>query len=97
MAKTNRSGRGKRARATGPKTRARAPRPSRDSLRPPNEWTHEAFRKAISAGTLEENIATLKRIGILTKSGKLSKKYTDWGDKVTRTPDLADLEDDRQT
>ena len=95
MAKTNRSHRGKRTRASGAKARAKAPWVSGDYVRPLSEWTHEAFRKAITAGTLEEKIATLKRIGILTKSGKLSKKYTDWGDKVTRTPTLADLEDDR--
>jgi hypothetical protein len=52
------------------------------------EWTVEALTRALTATSVEEDIALLKRAGILTKEGKLAKRYTSWGDKVSRTPEI---------
>ncbi|WP_437491955.1 hypothetical protein WME75_16675 [Sorangium sp. So ce1014] len=52
------------------------------------EWTVEALTQALNATSVDEDIALLKRAGILTRGGKLAKRYTSWGDKVSRTPEI---------
>jgi hypothetical protein len=54
----------------------------------PVEWTVDALTLAINATSVDEDIALLKQAGILTKGGKLAKRYTSWGDKVSRTPEI---------
>ena len=71
--------------ASNPKLASPAPAPV---TRKPEEWTLEAMIAVLQAPSLEEDIALLKRAGILTKKGKLAKLYTTWGDKVSRTPEL---------
>ena len=36
--------------------------------------------------TPQESLAALRRSGIITKAGKLSPRYKNWGRKVSRTP-----------
>jgi hypothetical protein len=55
------------------------------------EWTVEALTQAINATSIEEDIALLKRAGILTQGGKLARRYTTWGNKVSRTPEINEL------
>ncbi|WP_437310923.1 hypothetical protein [Sorangium sp. So ce388] len=55
------------------------------------EWTVEALTQALNATTVDEDIALLKRAGILTEEGKLAKLYTSWGDKASRTPEIDEL------
>ncbi|MGK3963930.1 hypothetical protein WMF38_07085 [Sorangium sp. So ce118] len=78
----------------------KTPKPAQASARPgpavafPStapEWTVEALTQALNATTVDEDIALLKRAGILTEEGKLAKLYTSWGDKVSRTPELDEL------
>jgi hypothetical protein len=52
------------------------------------EWTVDALTRALKATSVDEDIALLKHAGILTKGGKLAKRYTSWGDKVSRTPEI---------
>lgn len=54
----------------------------------PVEWTVDALTQALKETSVDEDIALLKRAGILTKSGKLARRYTSWGDKVSRTPEI---------
>ncbi len=54
----------------------------------PTEWTVDALTQAINATSVDEDIALLKRAGILTKGGKLAKRYKSWGNKVSRTPEI---------
>jgi hypothetical protein len=51
-------------------------------------WSAEALIAAIEAGSVEEKVARLKTVGILTPTGKLAKRYRSWGTNVSRTPEL---------
>jgi hypothetical protein len=44
------------------------------------------------SGTTEEKIESLKRAGILTAKGKLSKRYKSWGAKISRTQVFEDVD-----
>jgi len=55
-------------------------------------WTVDELIQAINATSIDEGIAILKRAGILTRDGKLAKLYTSWGDKVSRTPTLSEMQ-----
>jgi hypothetical protein len=57
-----------------------------ETEKPIDAWTPADLVAAIKAGTWADKIASMKRAGILTKDGKLSRKYTSWGKKVSRTP-----------
>jgi len=50
----------------------------------PLEWTPARLERAIRAGTTQQKIAVLKRIGLLTANGKPRKQA--WGDRPSRTP-----------
>ncbi|WP_437737385.1 hypothetical protein [Sorangium sp. So ce1335] len=63
-------------------------RPAATPVAEEPEWTVEALTRALTATSVDEDIALLKRAGILTKAGKLAKLYTSWGDKVSRTPEI---------
>lgn len=55
----------------------------------PRNWTTAAIITALKAsrhGT--DRVAALKRSGILTKQGKLSNRYKNWGRSVTRTSNV---------
>jgi hypothetical protein len=52
---------------------------------PPGTWTPAELSAAIRRGTIEEKVALLKKAGILDENGEISKRYRDWGSKVTRT------------
>lgn len=80
MAKTRKAK--KAAMTSAPRRSAAAPATEQP------EWTVEALTRALTATSVEEDIALLKRAGILTKEGKLAKRYTSWGDKVSRTPEI---------
>ncbi len=56
-------------------------------------WTVNEVVEAINATSFEEDIAILKRAGILTEKGKLAKLYTSWGDRVSRTPTLREMQE----
>jgi hypothetical protein len=59
----------------------------------PGAWTVDEAIQAINATSVEEDIAILKRAGILTAEGKLAKLYTSWGDTVSRTPTLSEMKE----
>jgi hypothetical protein len=52
------------------------------------DWTPQRLKQAIRSGSSEHDIAILKRIGLLTPEGKLSKAAQSWGEKPSRTPEL---------
>lgn len=52
------------------------------------DWTPDRLREAIRSGASEEDVALLKKIGLLTPDGKLSKAAQSWGEKPSRTPEL---------
>jgi hypothetical protein len=54
----------------------------------PSEWTPALLEQAVRAGTTQEKVAVLKRIGLLTADGKPKKSAQAWGDKPSRTPVL---------
>jgi len=54
------------------------------------DWTPQMLKQAIRAGTSEQDLAILKRIGVLTAEGKLNKAAQSWGAKPSRTPVLDD-------
>lgn len=61
---------------------------------PPGVWTPAALSAALLQGTLEEDIALLRTIGILDENGELSMTYRSWGSKPSRTPeDIEAIED----
>jgi hypothetical protein len=66
-------------------TVARARRCSRD------EWTPARLLKALRSGTREQDLAILKRIGLLTEEGKMNPAAQSWGSKPSRTPTLEEM------
>lgn len=73
---------------------ARASAAQRPGAAPPPsgpEWTVEALTQALNSTSIDEDVALLKRAGILNKRGKLAKRYTSWGNKVSRTPEINEL------
>ena len=83
MAKTT-EGR-KKARTSG----KRVPKASRPmETRRPDEWTAEELIAVLNASSVEEDIESLKRAGILTKEGKVARLYLSWGNKASRTPEI---------
>lgn len=52
------------------------------------EWTPERVREAVTAGTTEEKLQLLKRIGVLKADGSLNDPQKSWGMQPSRTPDL---------
>jgi hypothetical protein len=52
---------------------------------PPEVWTPQELRDAISKPSLAEKIKLLREVGILDSRGKLAKKYRSWGNRVSRT------------
>jgi hypothetical protein len=52
------------------------------------EWTPNRLKQAIRSGSSEQDIAILKRIGLLTADGKLNKAAQSWGGKPSRTPEI---------
>jgi hypothetical protein len=81
----------KRKKAPSPAAASTQPGPAAAPPSTGPEWTVEALTQALQATTVDEDIALLKRAGILTKAGKLAKLYTSWGDKVSRTPEINEL------
>jgi hypothetical protein len=92
MAKARKARKPAKPRKVAKSTQTSAPR--RPGAAPPPsgpKWTLEALIQAVNATTIDEDVALLKRAGILTKSGKLARRYTSWGDKVSRTPEINEL------
>lgn len=54
---------------------------------PPGTWTPAMLLAALERGTDADRVAALKDAGILDARGRVTKRYKDWGTKVTRTPD----------
>ena len=40
---------------------------------------------------IRQHLEALRAAGIIDSKNRLTKRYTDWGAKVTRTPDLEDM------
>lgn len=81
-----------KARKSQNSSKASKPSMQKPAASPPSnpaEWTVDALTRALNATSVDEDVALLKRAGILTKGGKLAKRYTNWGDKVSRTPELS--------
>lgn len=56
----------------------------------PRAWSPRELITAIQVGGTADDVAILKRVGIVDKSGKLARKYKSWGTKVSRTEPVAD-------
>jgi hypothetical protein len=54
---------------------------------PPGTWSPDSLREALSQGSIEEKLALLRKLGIVTNDGKLGARYQNWGKVVSRTPD----------
>ena len=83
MAKTSKSPKKKKSSRS---TTSRTPRVAPPSK--PVEWTVAAVTRELNATSVDEDIALLKKAGILTKGGNLARRYTSWGNKVSRTPEI---------
>lgn len=57
---------------------------------PTGAWTPEALVAALTSGSDDDKVETLKDAGILDRRGKLTETYESWGSRVTRTPDADD-------
>jgi hypothetical protein len=64
------------------------PTPEVAEQAPADAYTPAALMAALRRGTMAEKIEVLKQAGIVDKRGKLTQRYTNWGKKITRTPDL---------
>jgi hypothetical protein len=56
-----------------------------------DSWSQAALVRALRAARTGDRVAALKRIGILTRQGRLAKRYRSWGRKVTRTPNAREM------
>ena len=54
---------------------------------PADAWSPEMLLSALKGGTDADKLEALKKAGILDANGKLTKRYENWGSKVTRTPE----------
>jgi hypothetical protein len=54
---------------------------------PTGAWTPDELLSAFDDRTDAQRIEALKAAGIIDASGKITKLYKSWGNKVTRTPD----------
>jgi len=89
MAKTSKS-RVKKGKGVSSLKRVRTKGQSRRKKKPPETpvvWTPEELIRGLRAGTRKQKIERLKRIGVLTPTGRLARKYQNWGKKITRTPE----------
>jgi hypothetical protein len=57
----------------------------------PAAWSVEALKRALSSGTRAQDIAILKRIGLLTVEGSANPAAEDWGSRPSRTPTLEEM------
>jgi hypothetical protein len=67
------------------------PRRSTRPERRPAEWSVEALKRALTSGTRAQDVAILKRIGLLTAEGKANPDAEDWGSRPSRTPTLEEM------
>jgi hypothetical protein len=51
------------------------------ALAPPQVWSPDALKAALKIAHGGDRIAAMKASGVLTKRGKLSKRYRSWGKK----------------
>jgi hypothetical protein len=61
-----------------------APAPGRQA--PVGAWSPSQLLSALKSGTREDKRAIAKAAGIIDAKGKITEKYRNWGNKVTRTP-----------
>jgi hypothetical protein len=52
---------------------------------PGSLWSPHDALVAVESGTVEEDVAILKRAGILGEDGKVSARYKRWGKNESRT------------
>jgi hypothetical protein len=57
----------------------------------PRNWAPKTLVAALKKARTGNRVVALKRSGILDQAGKLAKKYTHWGKKVTHTPKASQL------
>ena len=58
---------------------------------PREVWSHDELLAALKFGGDEAVLEAIIGAGILDENGKLSKRYSDWGNKITRTMDYDGL------
>jgi hypothetical protein len=54
---------------------------------PREVWSPEEMRAAVLGGTLEENLAALRRIGMIDNQNQFTKAYKRGGQRMTRAAD----------
>lgn len=47
-------------------------------------WSPQDALSAVESGTVDEDVAILKRAGILQEDGKVSQRYKRWGKNESR-------------
>lgn len=57
-----------------------------DRQAPAGAWSPISLMAALKHGTDADRVDALKKAGIITARGNLSKTYKNWGTKVTRAP-----------
>lgn len=62
---------------------------------PGDVWSPEALLQALLSGSDEDKRAAMRSAGIVDTRGRLTKRASNWGKKVTRTPSVEELEDAR--
>jgi len=63
--------------------------PRGDQIRSPTKphgglWSPQDALSAVESGTVDEDVAILKRAGILQEDGKVSQRYKRWGKNESR-------------
>lgn len=66
-------------------------RKSQTEAAAPRDWTPAAIVSALKKARKGDRVAALKRSGILTKEGRLAKRFRIWGTKVSRTPQANEI------
>jgi hypothetical protein len=70
------------------KTRARRARPALPGPQAPSgTWSPDVLLGALRSGSLDDKVAALRAAEIIDAKGKITKKYKNWGSKITRTPE----------
>ncbi len=61
----------------------RLARPGRQA--PTGAWVPANLMAALKSGTRKEKVAAARSAGIIDSAGKITARYRNWGNKVSRT------------
>ena len=52
---------------------------------PSDTWSPNDLTEALTSGSIDQKRAAVRAAGIIDEDGKITKKYRNWGGKITRT------------